>query len=412
MLIRFELQKLYSKRSNLIVFLLLLALIGYSSYQAIRSVEWVDTHGNWETGYSAAQKLRQARGQWSGTLNQEMLEKGLETLKEIYSSAEAQSSNIEENWVIRNQLQGVGEIADLLSWSYAETYGSFEKMVSELQPEDLWDFYANRTEERKEWLYDKSSWAYYNYAEQEKQYITKQYEAMEVPLQLSYHEGWVQANEHLPSLLKYSIILLSFLLAGIFSDEFTLKTAAVYYNTFHGRTKATATKIALGFLSITAVYWISVGIYSIAVLDVLGTDGATCLIQSHSGYWFLWENMTFLQKYFLSLTAGYIGYLFIGFLVMWISAKTKSSVLAVLIPSLVILLPEYLGVDHSSFMFYAIGILPDRLLDFSGALSYLVLYPIGNHILTSWTIILAVYPCVTILLLFLCYREYRHKQIA
>ena len=412
MLMRFELQKLYSKRSNLIVLLLLLALIGYSSYQAIRSVEWVDTQGNWETGYSAAKKLQQAKAEWSGKLDQELLGKGLDEIKRIYSSIDSGSSNIEENWIVRSQLQGVQEIADLLSWSYAETYGSFEKMVVELQAEDLLDFYENRIGQRKAWLYDESSWAYYNYTEQEKQYIVNQYASMEVPLQLSYHEGWVQANEQLPSLLKYGIILLSFLLAGIFSDEFTLKTAAVYYNTIHGRTKATAAKIALGFLAITAVYWISVGIYSIVVLGVLGTDGATCLIQSHSGYWFLWENMTFLQKYLLSLAAGYIGYLFIGFLVMWISAKTKSSVLAVLIPSLVILLPEYLGVDHSSLMFYAIGILPDRLLDFSGALSYLVLYPIGNHILTSWTIILAVYPYITMLLSFLCYREYRHKQIA
>lgn len=75
MLMRFELQKLYSKRSNLIVLLLLLALIGYSSYQAIRSVEWVDTQGNWETGYSAAKKLQQAKAEWSGTLDQELLGK-------------------------------------------------------------------------------------------------------------------------------------------------------------------------------------------------------------------------------------------------------------------------------------------------------------------------------------------------
>lgn len=411
MLMRFELQKLYSKRSNVVVVLLLFALIGYSSWQAIRSVEWVDTQGNWETGHSAAQKLQQAQTEWSGTLDQELLEKGLEEIKRIYGSMDSGETDIEENWAVRSQLQGVQEIADLLSWSYGETYGSFEKMVSGLQAENLTDFYENRIEQRKAWLYDDSSWAYYNYAEREKQYIVNQYTAMEAPLQVSYHEGWVQANEHLPTLLKYGLILLSFILAGIFSDEFTLKTAVVYYNTYYGRTKATASKIALGFFTITCIFFVSTGVYSVVVLGVLGTDGATCGLQSHAGYWFLWENMTFLQKYLLSLTAGYAGYLFVGFLTMWISAKTKSSVLAVLIPSLVILLPEYLGVDHSSFMFYVIGILPDRLLDFGGALSYLLLYPLGDHILTSRRIILAVYPCITALLAALCYREYRYKQI-
>lgn len=411
MLIRYELQKIIYKRSNIIVLLLLAALIGYSSYQSIRNVEWVDSQGNWETGHSAAVKLQQDRTKWTGTLNQEMLEKALSEIQQIYSSPEAQSSNIEENWTIRNQLQGVQEIADLLSWSYGESYGSFEKMVSELQPEDLLDFYINRIKERKDWLYDESSWAFYNYTEQEKQYIISEYESLEAPLEVGYHEGWVQANEQLPTLLKYGIILLSFMLAGIFSDEFTLKTDAVYYNTFLGRTKATAVKIVLGFFTITMVYWLSTGVYSLIVLSTLGTAGADCMLQSHAAYWFIRDNMTFFQKYTMSLTTGYVGYLFIGFLVMWISAKTKSAVLAVLIPSLIILLPDYLSADRSSFMFYVIGLLPDRLLDFGEALSYLILYPIGNRVLTSGSIILAFYPFTTVLLVFLCYRTYRHKQI-
>lgn len=284
-------------------------------------------------------------------------------------------------------------------------------MVSELQPEDLLDFYINRIKERKDWLYDESSWAFYNYTEQEKQYIISEYESLEGPLEVGYHEGWVQANEQLPTLLKYGIILLSFMLAGIFSDEFTLKTDAVYYNTFLGRTKATAVKIILGFFTITMVYWLSTGVYSLIVFSTLGTAGADCMLQSHAAYWFIRDNMTLFQKYTMSLTSGYVGYLFIGFLVMWISAKTKSAVLAVLIPSLIILLPDYLSADRSSFMFYVIGLLPNRLLDFGEALSYLILYPIGNRVLTSGSIILAFYPFTTVLLVFLCYRTYRHKQI-
>lgn len=113
----------------------------------------------------------------------------------------------------------------------------------------------------------------------------------------------------------------------------------------------------------------------------------------------------------LSLVAGYVGYLFIGFLVMWISAKTKSTVLAAVIPSLIILLPDYLGVNRSPFMFYVIGILLDQLLDIGEALSNLILYSAQDHVITSVPIILAVYPCVTVLLVFMCYRGYRYKQI-
>ena len=237
MLIRYETKKMFSKPANLIVLLLLVVLIGYSSNRAIRNVEWVDSYGNWETGHSAAVKLHQARAKWTGTLGQEMLGCALTEIKQIYNSSDTQTDDIEENWIIRSQLQGVQEIADLLSWSYGEAYGSFQKMIFELHTADLMQFYENRLTERTEWLYDETSWGYYNYTEEEKQYVLSQYEAMETPLEIGYHEGWVQVNEQLPSLLKYGILLLSFLLAGIFSDEFTLKTDAIFYNVLIGLTQ-------------------------------------------------------------------------------------------------------------------------------------------------------------------------------
>lgn len=178
---------------------------------------------------------------------------------------------------------------------------------------------------------------------------------------MSYHEGWVRANEQISTLLRYAIILLSFILAGIFADEFTLKTDAVYYNTYHGRTKSTIVKVVIGFLIITLAYWLCVGAFSFIVLGNLGTEGANCYVQSHAVFWNTKENITFLQKYLLTVTAGYIGYLFVGFLVMWISELTKSPVLAVLIPSMLIILPEYLWNFYSPTMRRIIGILPDKL---------------------------------------------------
>ena len=96
---------------------------------------------------------------------------------------------------------------------------------------------------------------------------------------------------------------------------------------------------------------------------------------------------------------------------MWISELTKSPVLAVLIPSLLIILPEYLWNFYSPTMRRIIGILPDKLLDMEKAIQYLYLYTLGDHVVTSIPIILTVYPFITVLLVFLCYRTYRHKQI-
>lgn len=412
MLLRYELQKVFVKRANQIILLLLVLLVAYTCRTALRQVEWIDDQGNSITGHPAAVNLREANEEWSGVLDQELLEKALAALKEIYSSTEIDSKSEESNWILYNKLQGVQEIADLIGWSLGDEYSTFAEMVADLEPEDLSQFYTNRIENRKAWLYeDESSWGYYNYSDKEKQYILDRYESLETPMEVGYHDGWVQANEQIPTLLKYGIILLSFLLAGIFSDEFFWKTDAVYYNTLHGRTKATIVKIEVGFFIITLVYWLCVGTYSLIVLRGLGTDGANCYLQSHGPYWNTKENITFIQKYLLTLIAGYWGYLFVGFLVMWISTMTKSPVLAVSISALLILLPSYLWNFYSPTMRRIIGVLPDKLLDIGSAIQYLYLYTIGNHVTTSIPIILTVYPCITVLLVFLCYRTYRHKQI-
>ena len=413
MLIRYELQKLIFKRANQIVVILLAILIAYTCRNAIQKVEWVDDKGEVETGHAAAVKLQEASEEWSGVLDQELLEKVLAELKEIYGSTKIDVQSEESNWLLRNKLQGMQDLADILSATFGEKYGTYEEMVADLQPEDLLLFYEERMENRKEWLYeDETSWGYYNYSENEKKYILSQYASLESPIEVGYHEGWGQASEQIPALLKYGIILLSFVLAGIFSDEFSLKTDAIYYNTLHGRTKATAVKVGIGFLVITVAYWLSVGVYSMIVLGSLGADGANYCIQSHVSYWKIRESMTFLQEYLLTIGAGYLGYLLIGFLIMWISAKTKSPVLAVLFPSLLILLPEYLWGFYSPTMRRIIGLLPDKLLDIGQAVEYLYLYTIGDNIMTAVPILLTIYPCLTVVLVFLCYHEYRHKQIA
>lgn len=412
MLVRYELQKVLSKRSNQIVLILLAVLVAYTCKTAITQVEWVDAQGNFVTGHLAAVKLQETRAEWSGSLDQELLEKALAELKEIYGSTEVDVQTKESNYLLRNKLQSVQEIADLLGWAFLNDYSTFEEMVVDLNPDDLVHFYEKRIENRRTWLYeDKSSWGYYNYSTNEKQYLLDKFESMETPMEVSYHEGWVQANEQVSTLLKYGIIFLGFMLAGIFSDEFALRTDAIYFSTTEGRTRSAIIKIGLGFLLITMIYWLCVGGYSLTVLGSLGTGGANCFIQSHANYWYMRENITFLQKYILTIFSGYLGYLFIGFLVMWISAKTKSTVLAVLTPALLILLPEFLHNFYSPAMRRIIGILPDKLLDIGEAIQYLYLYTIEGHIMTDIPIMLMTYPCITIILVLLCYRTYRNKEI-
>lgn len=411
-LLGYELKKMITKRTNQVVILLLVILIAYTCNNTIRQVEWIDETGKPITGYAAAEKLRQESEQWTGMLDQSLLEKSLICLKEIYSTSQPDSYQGGNNWVLLHKLQGIKHIADLLGSSYVDEYVVYEEMVNELQLEDLSRFYKNRLTSLSIFLNEDGNWGSANYTDEEKQYITDRYCSLQVPFEIGYHEGWVQVSKYAPSLMKYCIILLSFSLAGIFSDEFTWKTDSVYYNTYHGRTVSVAMKLLLGFLIITLVYWLCMGSFSVVILSALGTDGAKHFIQSCSENWNIRYSMTFQQYYWLILGAGYLGFLFFGFLIMWISAKTKSSVFAVLIPPLMLLLPMFLHEIYNYFMRKAIGLLPHWLMDIRQALRYQYLYKVGGHITCLIPIILILYSYLTIALIFLCYREYRHKQIA
>lgn len=411
-LMGYEWKKLITKRSNQIILLLLALLVAYTCWNAMRQVEWIDEAGNPITGYVAAGNLRQEREDWTGTLDQPLLEKALARLKEIYRTTQQELYPGENNWLLRNKLQGIQHIADLFGLSYADDYESYEEMMESLRPEDLSRFYENRLASQKAFLYKEGNWGYSNYTEEEKQYILEQYGSLQTPFAVGYQEGWVQVSKQIPSLMKYGIILLSFLLAGIFSDEFSWKTDAVYYNTYHGRTKSTVIKLLLGFLTITLVYWLCMGSFSLVVLGNLGADGAEHMIQTYPGSWNIRHNMTFLQYYRLVLGAGYLGFLFIGLLVMWISVKTKSSILAVLIPSLMLLLPMFLHEIYNLFLRRVLGMLPHWLMDIGQALRYQYLYKVGGQVICLVPIILVLYSFLTLLLVFLCYWEYRHKQIA
>ena len=410
-LLGYEFKKMITKRANQVVILLLAILVAYTCSQTIKQVEWIDETGNPITGHAAAVKLRQESEPWTGMLDPSLLEKSLTRIQEIYRTTQPDLHQGGNNWSLQNKLQGIQHIADLLGSSYVDEYETYEEMVKGLQPEDLSRFYENRLTSLSAFLNEEGNWGYANYTDEEKQYIMDQYRSLQVPFQVGYKEGWVQVCKQAPSLMKYCIILLGFLLSGIFADEFTWKTDSVYYNTYYGRTKSVAMKLLLGFLVITLVYWLCMGSFSLVVLCSLGADGASYLIQSCSENWSVRYGMTFLQFYWLILGGGYLGFLFMGFLIMWISAKTKSSVLAVLIPPLMLLLPMFLREIYSFFMRKVIGLLPHWLMDMGLALRYQYLYKVGGEIICLVPIVLILYFCLTTVLAFLCYREYRHKQI-
>ncbi len=412
-MICYELKKVLKKKSNQMVLLILAGLVAFCCHMAIHSVEWIDGNGNMVTGIQAGENLRAAQKPWSGTLDEELLEKALAEIQRAEASEEYQAKDYWQNRIAQGWMQGVREIQGLLCVSFSDNFRSVdERTAGQIKPEELHRFYDNRVELLRSWLYEPDSSGAYLYSAREKEFLLERCSQLETPFQVGYAQGWIQAANHMGWVLKFEMILLGFLLSGIFSGEFQWKAEPVYYSSLHGRRKGTKAKIAAGLLLITGVYLLCAGSYSLSVLGSLGTDGADYPVQSTLSGWKSVYNLTFREKYGLILVLGYIGYLFFGMLVMWVSAKTKSPVLAVMIPSLGLLLPGFLTDLGSGGIFSkALALLPNRLLDGNIALSYLDVVSLGKTVVTPIPVLILVYIACALALTVGCYGAYRHKAI-
>ena len=206
------------------------------------------------------------------------------------------------------------------------------------------------------------------------------------------------------------VLITGFLVSGIFSDEIQLKADSVFFSAKLGRTKAVAAKICSGFIIITAIYWITILLYSGSVLTALGFDGANCAIQIGSSNWKSFYNITYLQDYLLTVFGGYVGSLFILMLSMLVSAKTRSAIFAVTIPFILLFIPGFLsGISALSKI---LGLLPDQLLQMCVAVRLFNTYQIGNKVIGAVPIILTVYlllSCILFPVLYQVYRKYELK---
>ena len=407
-MLRYELKKIYMRTGNRIAALLLIFLLGIVCWLGITGVEYIDENGNNHTGFAAAQKLRAVRQEWAGPLTEEKISKVIGENNRINATPEAQSEDVQENNRAFGWKQGIYDIRKLLVNAYGEFREYDYYIPDSLSPKDAGDFYPNRVRQLKRWLYTEAK---DQFTEKEKVFLIRRYEELEIPLQYDYAEGWKQLLECAPMLLMVMVLILSFPLANIFPGEFQWKADAVFYTSYHGRGKAVSAKIKAGLCVITGVYWMAVLLVTGIILGVLGADGAGCPIQTGSAGWKSFYSLTYWQEYLLIMIGGYLGSVFILLFTMLLSAKTKSSVVGVIIPFVLIFLPTFLSGIGGAGVRKLLGLLPDQLLQMNRVVSYFNLYDIGGMICGAVGILLVIYAVLSVLLCPFIYRVYRKAEV-
>lgn len=403
-MLKYEIRKVFSRTGNKIALLLIALSLGVSCYFAVHGASWTNAEGESEYGIFAARNIREEKNAWSGLLTEEKIAAVIEENARIIATKEYQSESVKDRNIAYGWGQGFADIRTLIICSFCAFRDYDYYKIDALTAADAEEFYSNRILHLKEWL---DTEAEEMYTEEEKEFLIERYEALETPLYYTYAGGWENLFEFAPTILMLMVLILGFLVAGIFSVEFSQKADAVFFSSYHGRQKAIRAKVTAGFLIVTCVYWTVWGSYTGIVLGILGADGGLCMIQTGLSGWKSFYNMTYLQLYVLVSVGGYVGTLFLLFLTMFVSAWTKSSAVAVVIPFALIFLPGFLANSTVSAVSKVLGVMPDQLLQMNMSVKYFNLYHVGGRIVGAAEILLVVYGALTAVLVPMVYQVYK-----
>lgn len=405
-MLRYELKKIFVKPSGKIALLLLAVLLGVVCFFAT-DVGFINEQGKEETGITAVRKLRAVQKEWAGELTEERLAEVIEENARIsalpgYWGEDGWATNTGYGWK-----QGINDICSMLCRAFGKFREYDYRTVNSLTTEDAGQFYERRIFQLKEWLEGE---AVDQFSDQEKEFLIRRYEELKTPVSYDYFRGWDRLFEYVPTVIMITVLILGFLAAGIFSGEFQLKADAVFFSSRHGRDRASAAKLGAGIVMITGIYWGMILLYSAVVLGYLGADGADCMIQITGRGWKSFYNITILQEYLLVIFGGYLGALFMLLVVMLVSARTRSAVLAVAVPFFLLFLPSFLELIPSSRINRICGLLPDQLLQMNLTVCLFNLYRIGGKVTGAVPVLITVYLALTVVLCPVIYQVFRKAE--
>lgn len=376
------------------------------SFLAVESVEYVDEEGISTSGIAASRDLRNDKNQWAGYITGDVLSEVIEKNAEINASDDYLSKDYKDNNKAFAKKQGFSDIREMINKAFSSFQEYDYYRVDSITADEVGNLYEQRISKLTDWL--NSDEVKDNYSEAEKNFLIAQYKELKTPFYYEYADGWKALLEYAPTIIMLVVLVMGFLVSGIFSNEFQLKADSIFFSTKWGRNRAVASKIGAGFLIVTIIYWTAMLIYSAIVLTLLGAGGAGCAIQTGSS-WKSFYNITYFQDYLLTMVGGYLGSLFIMALSMFVSAKAHSTVLAVTIPFILLFIPSFLS--GISILSNVLGLLPDQLLQISAAVNFFNLYQIGGKVIGAIPIIMMLYFILYCIILPALYDVYRKAEI-
>ena len=243
-MLKLELKRIFSKKLNVLAVGLMVILAAVFSGFAATSNRYVDAHGTVSTGMLATRKLVENKNGYAGALTEAELTKIIAQYKAVMEqSQEEQDANYGTLY------QPIDDILNFMISVLTPDAGYDETVLDSVTEDSGQDFYTWYRGNMK-WMADQ-----YGKTPEQKDYLEKKYSEIILPLQYESYGAWDTMIMYVETYSIVLAILVGFICAGIFADDFQTKVDAVFFASKFGRSKAIKTKILAGVVATTKIYW-------------------------------------------------------------------------------------------------------------------------------------------------------------
>ncbi len=403
-MLKFELKKFFSKTTTKVILTALLLGTVILGFMAVGRVRYTDTDGKQLTGISkvtAGRRLAADQNRWRGELTLEKITNIAESYHELTQQYQGGDNIPDTVW--GRTVQSYYEILYFASGMYTTDSDAVWTNMDGLAAKDLahiYDVYADNMQNMAK-EYGKTP-------EQEK-FLKEQYKKIEVPVTYEAFDSWEIMIVQAQTCILILVVVIGFLAAGIFDEEFRSHAELVFFTTKYGRSKAVRGKIAAGIITTTIIYWAGIGILSLILFAIMGISGFNTPYQLENPYSFY--VMTQGQRYLLVVVCGYIACLLSASVTILATAKMHTVKVAVCLPFfmyIVLIFMERPLSKVTNVVYFTTNI----LVNIDNHLKHPHIFQIGNVVFRQIPFVMVLYFLISIILLPFIYRSYSRYDSA
>lgn len=392
-MLKCELKKVFSKTINRMVLIAVFLLAIVFSCFAIGSMRYCDEEGVTHTGtITAARSLVADKNKWKGNLTEEKIAEVVKSRKELAQKYPEEIPDMEYGKTI----QPYSDIMNFIIGVLTPDSDYDESVLYQLTDEQAKNLYTTYENNMQKMIKE------YGETPEQKKFLGKQYKKVKIPITYEAKDSWDAMILYAETYGIILVVVIGFLAAGIFAEEFRTGAEAVFFSTKYGRSKAIKNKIVAGMLMTTIVYWVGIGLLSLISFGVMGVSGFHTPYQMDQPYSIY--SMTYGQYYLIILLCGYIASLFAASVTMLITAKMHTANVAICVPFFMYCMLPFIGRAFSSFSTF-FSLTPDMLMNIMECAKKPTLFQIGNMVLRQIPFIMLLYIIVSVLLLPFVYKS-------